>query len=144
MSKLQSTEYLPWCHRKRCVPNRGKWLPSLANTQNRDAWRVQSNPTPSVPLQQDYAHLAREPLPNLTPGLLRSYHLAPLLLRSLRPCSLGKRLSLRDATGTWPHSTDSRRLAYSSLLQKTVRFPSARSEDHRIAYCRPDSKSPKK
>src|SRR5208282_1959977 len=126
----RSTEYLPRCHRKRCAPSRGKWLRELANAQNCDVCRVQANPTPSVPLQQDYAQNEREPQPNLARKLMRSHHLAPLLVRSLLPSSLGKRRSLPDATRTRPHILDSRRLAYSTLPQKTVRFPSARSEQH--------------
>src|SRR5271165_2478978 len=51
----RSTEYLPWCHRKRCAPRRAKWFRKPANTQNCDASRVQAIPTPSDPLQQDYA-----------------------------------------------------------------------------------------
>jgi hypothetical protein len=35
----------------------------------------------SGPLQQDYARRSRDPLPNLAPGLMRSYPSAPLLLR---------------------------------------------------------------
>ena len=59
--RARSTEYLPLCHRKRCAPSRGEWLLELANTQNCDAWRVQSNPTPSDPLQQDYAQGGARP-----------------------------------------------------------------------------------
>jgi hypothetical protein len=66
-------------------PNHGKWLLELANTQNADAWRVQLNPTPSGPLQQDYVHSKQEPLPKLAPGLVRSYPSALLLLRSRPP-----------------------------------------------------------
>src|SRR5260370_1078737 len=126
----RSTECLPRCYRKRCAPNRGEWLLALANAQNCDAWRVQSNPTPSGPLQQDYAHLLRDPLPNLTPRLTRAYPSAPLLVRSLRPVSLGKRRSLRDATRKTPYSTNSRRPAYRRLPDETGRLPSARSEHH--------------
>src|SRR5271166_2381823 len=86
----RSTEYLPRCHRKRCAPNRGEWLLSLANTKNCDAWRVQSNPTPSVPLQQDYAQVGRKSLPKRAPGPTRTYLSAPLLARFLRSGSLGK------------------------------------------------------
>src|SRR5271166_5122808 len=130
--RARSTEYLPRRHRKRRAPNRGKWLLALANTQNCDALTAQSNPMPSGSLQQDYVHLPRVPLPKLAPWLMRSYHLAPLLVRSLRPGSLGKRRSLRNATRTWPQSTGRRRLAYGSLLHKTGRPPSARSE-HRAS-----------
>src|SRR5271156_488284 len=63
--RARSTEYLPRCHQKRCAPNRGVWLLALASAQNCDALTLQSNPMPSVPLQQDYAHLTREPQPNL-------------------------------------------------------------------------------
>ena len=51
----RSTEYLPLCYRKRCAPNRDKWILAPANAQNGDALRVQSNPMPSGPLRQDYA-----------------------------------------------------------------------------------------
>src|ERR1700722_16150110 len=80
----RSTEYLQLCRRKRCAPNRAKWLRSLANAQNCDAWRVQSIPTPSGPLQQYHAQIGGEPQPNSARRLMRSYHLAALLVRSLR------------------------------------------------------------
>src|SRR5260370_26411220 len=128
----RSTKYLQRCHPKRCAPNRGEWLLPLANAQNRDAWRVQSNPTPSGPLPQDYAQLPPDPLPKLAPRLMRAYPSAPLLERSLRPVSLCKRRSLRDATRKRPYSTNSRRWAYRRLLEHTGRLPSARSE-HRAS-----------
>src|SRR5262249_22627724 len=124
----QSTEYLPRCHRKRCVPSRGKWLQPLANTQNCDAWTVQANPTPSDPLQQDYAHSSPYLLPMRVLRLNRSYHSAPLLVRSLQLLSLGTRRSLRDATRMPLDSTDRRRLANRGLPYETERLPSARSE----------------
>src|SRR5262244_2135821 len=34
----RSTEYLPWCHPKRCAPSPAKLLLTAANTQNCDAW----------------------------------------------------------------------------------------------------------
>src|SRR5262249_2301482 len=40
---------------KRCTPIRGEWMLQLAKTRNCDAWRVQSNPTPSDPLPLDCA-----------------------------------------------------------------------------------------
>src|ERR1700722_8024505 len=104
--RARSTEYLPRYHRKRCAPNLGKWLLSLENAKNCNAWRVLANPTSSDPLQHDYAHSKREPLPNLAPWPMRSYPSAPLLLRSLGPCSLGKRRFLRGATRTWPQKSD--------------------------------------
>src|SRR5262249_12771037 len=79
----RSTEYLLRCYRKRCGPNPGKWLLSLTQTQNCDALTVRLNPTRSEPLQQDYAHSPRESLPNRARWLIRSYHSAPLLVRSL-------------------------------------------------------------
>jgi len=91
----RSTKYLPRCRRKPCAPNRAKWLPSLKNTQNCDAWRVQSLPTRNGPLRQDHAQSRPDALPNLAPGLTRSYPSAPLLLRSLPPSARGKRRSLR-------------------------------------------------
>ena len=58
----RSTRYLQLCHRKRCAPNREECLLQPANVQNSDALTVQSNPMPSVPLQQDYAQSGRETL----------------------------------------------------------------------------------
>src|SRR6516225_5629409 len=118
----------PLFHRKRCEPNRGKWLQSLPNTRNGDALTVQSNPMSSVPLQQHYAHRCRASLPRLALGLTRSYHSASLPVRSLPLWSLGKRRSLQDATRTQPDTTDRRRLASGGLPYE--RFPSARSEQH--------------
>src|SRR6516225_2925058 len=53
---------------------------------------------PSVPLQHDYSLSGRETLLYVVPGLKRSNHLAPLLVRSLPQLSLDKRRCLRDAT----------------------------------------------
>src|SRR3984957_18609964 len=128
----RSTEYLQRCHRKRCAPNRAKWLHSLANAQNCDAWRVQSIPTPSGPLQQDYAHIGRDPLPKRAPWLMRAYPSVPSLERSLHPSSLGKRRSLRDSTRIRPNSKDSRQLAFGGLPHKTGRLSNARSEHHAL------------
>src|ERR1700693_1012212 len=85
---------------------------------------------PSGPLQQDYAQIGLKPLPKRAPGPIRGYPSEPLLLRSLRPGSLGKRRSLRDATRKTPHSTNSRRPADRGLPDKTGRLSSARSEHH--------------
>src|SRR6516165_5228548 len=128
----RSTKYLPWCHRKRCAPNLGEWFLGLENSKNCDAWRVQSNPTPSGQLQQDYPHSPRESLPNLARWLMRAYPSAPLLVRSLRPVSSDRRQSLRDATRIAPHSRDSRRSAYRRLPDETGCLPSAKSE-HRAS-----------
>src|SRR3984893_17809187 len=128
----RSTRCPQLCRRKRCAPHHGKYLPSLANVQSRDAWIVQSIPTPSGPLQKDYAQSYRASLPSVAPGLTRSYHSAPLLVRSLPPCSLCRRRSLRDATRIAPHGTDSRRPAYRGLPEEILRLPSARSE-HRAS-----------
>src|SRR5580692_9978304 len=126
----RSRECLPLCHRKRCAPNRGVWLRTLANSQNCDAWRVQSTPMPNGPLQQDYAYIGREPPPNRAPWLMRSYASAPLLWRSLPPCSPGKRRSLRAASPIALDSTNRRHLEDISLRYETARSPSARSEDY--------------
>src|SRR5260370_11059695 len=107
--RARSTEYLPRCHQKRCAPNRGVWLLALASAQNCDALTVQLNPMPSVPLQQDYAHSGRDTLQNVVPRLIRAYHSAPSLVRSLPPWSLDKWRSLRNPTRIAPHSTDKRR-----------------------------------
>src|SRR6516165_9540637 len=104
----RSTECLSRCHRKRCVPNPGKCLPDAANAQNSDAWRVQSDPMSSGPLQQDYAQTSREPLPNSAPGLMRSYHSASLLVRSLGPWFHGKKGSRQNATCKALQSTDTK------------------------------------
>src|SRR5258707_15611981 len=87
---------------------------------------------PSVPLQKDYAQSVRETRQNVAPRLTRSYHSAPLLVRSLPPCSLCRRRSLRDATRIAPLGTDSRRPAYRGLPEEILRLPSARSE-HRAS-----------
>ena len=63
-SVLDPRDAFRWCHRKRCAPNREESLLQPANAQNCDALTVQSNPMPSVPLQQDYAHSRRESLHN--------------------------------------------------------------------------------
>src|SRR6516162_2092822 len=68
------TESLRLCHPRHCVPNRARRLLSLVKTQNCDAWRVESNPTRSEPLQQDYAHSPRGTLPNGARWLMRLYH----------------------------------------------------------------------
>src|SRR5580704_13953873 len=94
----RSPKYLLRSHRTRCAPNLGEWLIQSRNTRGCNAWRVPLNPTPSVPPQLDYAQGKRETLPNLVPGLMRSYHLALLLVRSFPPWSLGKKLSFHDAT----------------------------------------------
>src|SRR5277367_6679234 len=104
--RSRSTRCLQLCHLKRCAPNRGKRLRRPAKVQNSDALTVQSNPLPSIPLQQDYAQSVRATRYAIVPRLIRSYHLAPLLARWLPPSSLGKRRTLRDATRTWPHGTD--------------------------------------
>src|SRR5215470_12799578 len=127
----RSTQYLRQCNRKHYAPSHGRWLLPLANRQNCNALRVRSNPTPSDPLQRDSVQMRRKPLPKLAPGPMRAYPSAPLLVRLLPLSSLGWRRSLRETTQAQPHSTDSRRRAYRDLPQKTVRFPSARSEDHR-------------
>src|SRR6202040_1162738 len=122
----RSTEYLPRCYRKRRAPSRAKWFLSLANTQNCDAWRVRSIPTSIGLPQQGFAHSGRDPRPKPAPWLLSSYPSAPLLLRSLRPSRRGKRRSLRNATRTWPHKPDRRRLALCSLPHESEHFPSAK------------------
>src|SRR5215469_5520865 len=128
----RSTKCLRRRHRRRCAPNHAKGLLPLATAQNCDAWRVQSIPTPSGPPQQDYAHSCRASLPSVAPGLTHSYHSAPLLVRSLPPCSLCRRRSLRDATRTAPDGTNSRRPADRGLPEEVLRLPSARSE-HRAS-----------
>src|SRR4029077_443244 len=104
--RARSTEYLPRCYRKRCAPNLGKWLPLPENAKNCGALTTESNPTQSGPLPPDYAQRKRESLRFRVPGLMRSYHSASLLVRSLPLSSLGKRRSLRDATRIGPHSPD--------------------------------------
>jgi hypothetical protein len=126
----RSTEYLPRRYRKRSAPSRAQWSPGVENTQNCDVWRVRSNPMPSAQPRQAYAQSKRDSLPNLARRLMRSYHSAPLLVRSLRPGSRGKRRSLRDATRIPLDSTDRRRPAYRCLRYEAERFPSARSEQH--------------
>src|SRR6516225_7147727 len=126
----RSTKCLRRCLRTRSASNRGKRFLALTNTKNCGAWRVQSIPTPSGPLQQNCAHSSRASLPRVAPGLTYSYHSAPLLVRSLPPCSLCRRRSLRDATRIAPNDTDSRRPAYRRLPEEILRLPSARSEHH--------------
>src|SRR6516164_2520597 len=140
----RSTEYLQRCYLRRCAPNHAKGLLPLATGQNCDAWRVQSIPTPSGPLQQDYAHSCRASLPSVAPRLTHSYHSAPLLVRSLPPCPLCRRRSLRDATRIAPNGTDSRRPAYRSLPEEILRLPSARSEHHASRIVAQTRNHPKK
>src|SRR6516164_3795728 len=140
----RSTKCLRRRHRKRCAPNHAKGLLALATAQNCDAWRVQSIPTPSGPLQQDYAHSCRASLPSVAPRLTHSYHSAPLLVRSLPPCPLCRRRSLRDATRIAPNGTDSRRPAYRSLPEEILRLPSARSEHHASRIVAQTRNHPKK
>src|SRR5260370_32672418 len=123
----RSTRCLQLCHPKRCAPNRGEPLLQAANAQNSDALTVQSNPTTSVALQQDYAQSGREPLQKLVPRLMRAYHSAPSLMRSLPPWSLGKRRSLLNATRIGPHRTEIKQRARRSLRPETVHLQSARS-----------------
>ena len=125
---VRSRECLPRCYRKRCAPNRRKWLLSLENTQHCEELIAQLISMPSVPLQHDYSHSGRETLLYVVPGLKRSNHLAPLLVRSLPQLSLDKRRCLRDATRIAPQSTDSRQRAYSTLPCETGRVPSARAD----------------
>src|SRR6516162_2464075 len=73
----QSTRYLARCHRKRCVPNRGKCLLLLATLQNCDGSKGHSLPTPSAQLQQAYARNSKNPLQNLAPPLARANPSAP-------------------------------------------------------------------
>src|SRR5215469_17922827 len=124
----RSTKCLRRRHRKRCAPNHAKGLLPLATAQNCDAWRVESIPTPSGPLQQDYAHSGRASLPTLAPGLTHSYHSALSPVRSLPPSWLCRRRSRRDATRIAPHGTDRRRPAYRGLPEEILRLPGARSE----------------
>src|SRR5215469_8902698 len=126
----RSTKCLRRRHRRRCAPNHAKGLLPPATAQNCDASRVQSIPTPSGPLQQDYAHSCRTSLPSVAPGLTHSYHSAPLPVRSLPPSSLCRRRSLRNAIRTRPKKSDRRRPAYRSLPEEILRLPSARSEHH--------------
>ena len=129
-SVLDPRRCLPRCHRKRCAPNREECILQPAKTQNCDALTAQSSPMPSVPLQQDYADSDRETLHNIEPRLMRAYHLAPSLARSLLPWSLGKRRSLRNATRIAPHSTDKQTAGAVMSSTETVHPPSARSEYH--------------
>src|SRR5262249_46577544 len=126
----RSTEYLPQCYPRSCAPNRGRRFLSLANAENGGESTARSNPTRSGPLRQDCALLPLEPRPSLAPGLIRAYHSAPWLGRSLRPTSLAKRRSLQNAIRTRPRSTDRRRLAYRRLPHETARPSNARSEQH--------------
>src|SRR5208282_2121924 len=91
-------------HRKRCAPSRAECLHQSAKMQNCNALTVQSNPTPSVPPQRDYAQGKRESLHSLVPALMSPYGSAPLLVRSLVPSSREKKPSLRNATRIAPDS----------------------------------------
>src|SRR6476620_9757043 len=82
---------------------------------------------PGVPLQQDYARDRRYSLRNIAWRLIRAYHSVPSRVRSLPPCSVGMRRSLRSATRIGPHSTDKWWRAHPGLPHETVRSPSARS-----------------
>jgi hypothetical protein len=53
--RARYTEDLMRYHRKRCAPNRRKWILSLANIQNCDELTVQLIPMPSGRLPRDYA-----------------------------------------------------------------------------------------
>jgi len=46
----RSTRCLQLCHRKRCVPSRGKQFPKQAKAQNSAAWTARSTLRHSVPL----------------------------------------------------------------------------------------------
>src|ERR1700730_8622712 len=102
----QSTKCLRLCHRKRSAPSREKSLLQPPKMQNSDALTVQSNLMHIVSLQRDYPQSARETRQNGVRWLIHVYHSTPSLVRSLQPWSRGKRRSLRNATRTWPHSTE--------------------------------------
>src|SRR6266478_2933125 len=125
-----STRCLELRHPRHCAPNHGKRLRKLAKTQNSDALTAQSNPMPSVPLQQDCVHSGLEMQQNEVQRLMSLSHSAPSLVRSLPPWSDGKRRSLRHATGIAPHSTNKRQRERPDLLHYTVRPPTAISEHH--------------
>src|SRR6516165_8368667 len=80
-----STRDLLRGHRKRCAPSREESLLQPEKTQNFDALRVQSNPMPSAPLQQDYAQSGRASQRKVVLGPIRAYHSAPWLTTSLGP-----------------------------------------------------------
>ena len=131
------------CHPKRCAPNRGEPLLQAANEQNSAALIIQSSPMPSVPLQQDYARSGPEPLQKLVLSLMRPYHLAPSLGRSLPQWSLDKRRSLPNATRIGPRSTEAKQRARRSLRPETVHHPSARSEHRASRIFVPNRNRPK-
>ena len=118
----RSMRCLQLCHPKRCVPNRGAWLRQPANAQNCDALTVPLNPMSSVPIWQDYAHRSRIPLCNVVPWLIREYHSALLLVRSLLQSSPRKRLYQQHAIRVLPQNTNTIRRERQPLRPETLRL----------------------
>src|SRR5215471_16949167 len=102
----RSRKYLQLSYRKRYAPTRAEWRLEPAKTQNSDASTIQTNPTPSVPLQPHYAPLDRGLPPSSMRGPMHACRSILSLARSLPPSSSRTTLSLLDAIRKGPDSRD--------------------------------------
>src|SRR5258708_37322815 len=135
---------LPRCYRKRCATNRGGPFLGPTKVQNRDGSTFQLCSMRDVPLRRDYARTGQEIRHTTEIRPIRGDHSLVWLARSLLPSLHGKRRSFQDATRTGPHYT---RQATAGAVTSSTRcsaLPERQIFTPRIAYCRADSKSPKK